>query len=81
MINQFGPVFFRHTQSLLGNDAMNHLPIIERLAAMMVTQEDFSRLTSLLSDCHRHGYINCANDYRDKMREFGVEVRIGEVLK
>jgi hypothetical protein len=77
MYSQFGPSLLKHLQNIIGNEVANHYNILERLAVSTVTQEDYIRLTSLLTECYRVGYIACANDYREKMKEFGIEVKIG----
>lgn len=53
-----------------------HDPLVDRISHYLVTSKDMEDFTKLVADTFESGYLKCLNEYRDKLKEHGLLVKI-----
>ena len=53
-----------------------HDALVERISHYMVTNKDMDDFTKLVADLFEVGYLKCLNEYRVKLKEHGLNVKV-----
>jgi hypothetical protein len=64
----------KYMSELLKERTGNHIQIIERMCAYLVTETDVRQFGALIADVYQMGYTKAAQDYVKKLAEQGYQV-------
>ena len=53
-----------------------HDSLVDRIGHHLVTNKDMEDFTKLVADLFEVGYLKCLNDYKDKLKVHGLNVKI-----
>ena len=57
-----------------------HDEIVERTVNNLVTRSDAEKFYSLIAEIYEAGYLKCIEQYKDKLEEHGLKVKIFPVI-
>jgi hypothetical protein len=53
-----------------------HDNLVERMSHYLVTEKDMDEFTRFVADLFEMGYLKCLNDYKAKLKELGLNVKV-----
>lgn len=75
--NRYQNATIKYCRQMIGDSrTADNLKIIERLCAYLVTEDDAKQFFRLIADLYESGYLKAVNDYKGKMEEIGIQVKV-----
>jgi hypothetical protein len=53
-----------------------HDNLVERMGHYLVTEKDLEDFNKFVADLYEMGYLKCLNDYKAKLKELGLNVKV-----
>ena len=66
----------KYFQEILKERCLGNKDIIEKISHYIITDRDLKELGSLVADLYESGYMKALDDYKDQLKELGLEVKI-----
>jgi len=76
MQNPKGFAIRKWLADLLQSDYNAHDPIVERLAASLVTQKDLEDFGKLIGSVYSSGFMKAFNDYKNQLEKLGLNINL-----
>lgn len=66
----------KHFSTILGDKYPKHNEIVERIMGSLKTKKDVESFFSFVGELYEKGYLDCIEQYREKLEEHGLKVKI-----
>jgi len=76
MQNPKGFAIRKWLSDLLQQEYPKHDPLIERIAASLVTQKDLEDFSKLIGTIYSAGFMKAFNDYKSQLKDLGLNIEI-----
>jgi hypothetical protein len=76
MPNPMAVVIKKYLFEMLKEKYAKNERLIERLAQMLVTREDYESFGSLMGDLYESGFLRATDQYREQLSKMGLKVDV-----
>ena len=74
--NPRGHAVKKYFEQILKERCGKNKDIIEKISHYIITDRDLKELGTLVADMFEVGYLKALEDYKDQLKEMGLEVKI-----